>query len=369
MSFEYNSSGLRTKKVVGDKTIEYYYSGDLLVAQYDGEYLVKFIYDPSGEAIGFVYSMVFSDGEVLDCDYCYYVKNLQGDITGIYSMFMEIFREYTYDAWGNITGVYNENGNPVTDLDDPAYINPLRYRGYYYDDESGLYYLNSRYYNPEWGTFISADTSNVLDIQRDLYDKNLYAYCDNNPIIRKDSEGYYWNVIIGAVLGGGINLISNAIEGGCTPSEILISVVCGAVSGGFAATGFGGVAGQMLVGGLSSAIETGVKNYRKYNEKNMSLKEAIIGTVVDAGLGATFATVGFEGTGALKKSNQIVKKTHQAIKNYTQKTVHPIVKSNARSVFRQSRSYIVRTIKSSSIDSVISFAANKALSMLFSLFY
>ena len=187
MSFEYNSSGLRSKKVVGDKTIEYYYSGDLLVAQFDGTTWVRFIYAPNGEAIGFTHGVIDENGQISIDDYCYYVKNAQGDITGFYSMFLSIFREYTYDAWGNITGVYYENGSPVTDPDDVAYLNPLRYRSYYYDDETGLYYLNSRYYNPEWGTFISVD--GYVSTGQGLIGYNMYAYCLNNPINYIDPNG------------------------------------------------------------------------------------------------------------------------------------------------------------------------------------
>ena len=67
--------------------------------------------------------------------------------------------------------------------------NPFRYRGYYYDTETGMYYLKNRYYDPEIRRFISTDSIAVLEVQNDLYDKNLYAYCDNNPIMRKDTGG------------------------------------------------------------------------------------------------------------------------------------------------------------------------------------
>ncbi|MBR3835244.1 MAG: RHS repeat-associated core domain-containing protein, partial [Clostridia bacterium] len=86
-----------------------------------------------------------------------------------------------------ITGVYNQYGNPVTDPEDPAFINPLRYRSYYYDDESGLYYLNSRYYNPEWGSFISAD--GYVSTGEQIVAKNMYAYCLNNPANYADPSG------------------------------------------------------------------------------------------------------------------------------------------------------------------------------------
>ena len=207
MSFKYNSSGLRTKKVVGDKTIEYYYAGDLLVAQYDGRYWIKFIYSASGEAIGFVHNGFDSTGHGYYNTSYYYVKNAQGDILGFYNDFVNIYREYSYDAWGNITGVYNEYGAPVTDTDDIAYLNPLRYRGYYYDDETGLYYLNSRYYNPEWGRFVSADA--FADTGQGLNGTNVYAYCLNNPVNFADPNG---NKTDDIDMAEGINYIIDVFE-------------------------------------------------------------------------------------------------------------------------------------------------------------
>lgn len=78
-------------------------------------------------------------------------------------------------------------------------MNPFRYRGYYYDAETGFYYLSSRYYDPEVGRFINADTSDLLNVQGDLYDKNLFAYCDANPTVRLDVGGYVWETVFDVV--------------------------------------------------------------------------------------------------------------------------------------------------------------------------
>ena len=100
--------------------------------------------------------------------------NMQGDIAA----------RYVYDAWGDIVSVTDANGNAITDQDHVANRNPIRYRGYYYDTESGLYYLNSRYYDPVTGRFINLD--NQISSDSDLTGLNLFSYCGNNPVNRAD---------------------------------------------------------------------------------------------------------------------------------------------------------------------------------------
>ena len=109
----------------------------------------------------------------------YYVKNLQGDVIGIVDANGSLVGSYTYNAWGQ---VISSTDNTVTNR------NPIRYRGYYYDTESGLYYLQSRYYNPEIGRFISADI--LLDSNAGILQGNIFVYCANNPVINSDSTGY-----------------------------------------------------------------------------------------------------------------------------------------------------------------------------------
>lgn len=104
---------------------------------------------------------------------------------------------YTYDAWGNPLTTTGTMADTLGKLD------PFRYRGYVYDTETGLYYLGSRYYNPQWGRFVNADSESLVTASPDsaIWDKNLFAYCDNNPITRIDANGGWWHVAIGAAVG------------------------------------------------------------------------------------------------------------------------------------------------------------------------
>ena len=110
-----------------------------------------------------------------------YVKNLQGDIVAIANTAGTIVATYTYDAWGKI------RASTDTDPLEIGHVNPLRYRGYYYDTETGFYYLNSRYYNPTWGRFINAD--GYITTGQGLQSYNMFSYCLDNAVIYYDPTG------------------------------------------------------------------------------------------------------------------------------------------------------------------------------------
>ncbi len=124
--------------------------------------------------------------------------------------------------------VLNTNGTSIISKDNIGHLNPIRYRGYYYDDESGYYYLQSRYYDPQTKRFINADDINVVNVTLDsITDKNLYTYCDNNPIMRYDDEGEFWNTLVNTVAGA----VSGAISASLNGENILEGALQGAASG------------------------------------------------------------------------------------------------------------------------------------------
>jgi len=136
----------------------------------DGNTL-SFHYDADGKPMSFVYN-----GTTY-----YYATNLQGDIVAILSKEGTQVVSYSYDAWGNILSITGTKADTI------GKYNPLRYRGYVYDTESKLYYLQSRYYDPYVGRFINADT--FATTGQGLLGNNQFAYCQNNPVVYKDTAG------------------------------------------------------------------------------------------------------------------------------------------------------------------------------------
>ncbi len=118
---------------------------------------------------------------------------------------------YSYDAWGHPLSTTGSMADTLGSR------NSLRYRGYVFDTETGLYYLQSRYYNSTIGRFISPDTTDVLTATpMALTDKNLYAYCDNNPVSREDGEGTCW---LSALVGAAVNVATTFIAAKATGQE------------------------------------------------------------------------------------------------------------------------------------------------------
>ena len=157
----------------------------------------------------------------------------------------QVYANYSYDTWGRCTATSATGG--TLSSDSVGMINPFRYRGYYYDNETGLYYLQSRYYDPVVGRFLNADdTDTLLFSPNELTDKNLFAYCDNNLVMRMDCDGDFW-MLIGAAVGTAISFAVSAASQYATTGKINWGIVgvnaaAGAISGALASTGIGLVA-------------------------------------------------------------------------------------------------------------------------------
>lgn len=173
ISYTYNEDGIRTSKTVNNVTTTYYLDGTNIIEQRTGDTVLHFHYDSSDEIIGFAYG---------ENDY-FYVKNSMGDIIGITDINGNLVASYTYDAWGKVTSVTGSN----TEIGN---LNPLRYRSYYYDSDIQMYYLQSRYYDPEIGRFINCDDVNYIGITELELSYNPFAYCENNPVNGWDPSGY-----------------------------------------------------------------------------------------------------------------------------------------------------------------------------------
>ena len=184
VNYTYNADGYRTQKTVidsdGNEDTTYYYYDDnnKLIGLTNGVNDFVFFYDTNGEI-----SSMWMNNTV----YYFFVKNAQGDVVSVITSGGRVQVQYTYDAWGNPISITNSIG---TDASSSFYATVLSfmYRGYYYDAETGFYYLNSRYYDPVTGRFINADTYMDTDSGTPL-STNMYAYCENNPVMFTDPNG------------------------------------------------------------------------------------------------------------------------------------------------------------------------------------
>ena len=202
--FTYNADGLRTKRTNGTTTYNYVYNGSQLsqltidTVANTGTTVTRtlyFTYDASGTPLSVTYN-----GTAY-----YYVTNLQGDVIAILDGSGSEVVTYIYDAWGNLVNIDGALSPTLGEF------NPLRYRGYVYDEETGLYYLQSRYYNPKWGRFITADSIEYLGADGTVASHNLFAYCSNNSVKYKQISASLGTQSANALLPAGgtaINLSS-----------------------------------------------------------------------------------------------------------------------------------------------------------------
>ncbi|MDT8716244.1 DNRLRE domain-containing protein, partial [Clostridium sp. 19966] len=171
-SYKYDDSGIRTQKTVNGVTTNYHLVGSDVTYEDNGTDKIYYTYDSAGKLV----SMNLNGVEY------YYIRNGQSDIIGLFDKTGAQVVSYTYDTWGKLVSIDGSLKDTV------GVKNPYRYRGYRYDTETGLYYLQSRYYNPDWGRFINADA--IAGSLGELLGHNLFAYCKNSPVNGYDADGF-----------------------------------------------------------------------------------------------------------------------------------------------------------------------------------
>ena len=226
VSYTYDMSGVRTSKTVNGTTYNYTTLSGKVMRQQWGNKSLEFVYDDGNQP----FAMIYNDGSTSTL--YYYVLNAQGDVIALLNADGTLAASYNYGAWGNYS-VHDKDGKKNTSASFIGHINPLRYRGYYYDRETRLYYLQSRYYDFANCRFLNADTFATTDANGFL-SANMFAYCENNPIMRADEDGEIWHIVAGALIGGVISYASARLCGQ-NQNEALKSALWGAASGAVSA--------------------------------------------------------------------------------------------------------------------------------------
>ncbi len=259
-TYKYNGFNIRTFKQVENFLHRYILDGTRIV----GETIENVNNSDSKSYIIYLYGLTGVIGMIYNGDEYLFEKDIQGNVLAIYKKnltSLTLQAKYSYDAYGNHQ-VLNSDGTVNTSTLFIGNINPFRYRSYYYDDESGFYYCQSRYYVPYLRRWLTLDDLSYLD-NKNIYGCNLYAYCNDNPVMYKDESGHEMLAlllagIIGAVVGaalGGTSCAIYAINNDADSMQILKYALIGAIAGGIA--GFGsGVGSSLIAGVLFSSVGT-----------------------------------------------------------------------------------------------------------------
>ncbi len=277
ITYKYNLDGIRTSKVVNGINTTYYLEGRTIIFEDRNGDVLYYIYNGS-ELLGFVYK---------NKTY-YYHKNMFGDIIGILDSSYNEIVTYEYDSWGALVNITDSSNINL------GTINPFRYRSYYYDEESGFYYLNSRYYNPKMGRFINADS---MITGQGFNGNNLFVYCNNLPINKKDSSGNFVleALIIGAVTSGISQIICNVLSGEQLSDNLMESIIIGSCAG---------IVGGAILWTIAPAVEIGLISQVSAN--------------IISGLGSSFMSTHLNyASGNLTKSEAIMDFTFSAFLSST----------------------------------------------------
>jgi RHS repeat-associated protein len=272
ISYKYGADGIRTEKTVNGVTTVYNVVGGVVTWEKTGTNpAIHYTYDVNGQ----LFSLEYNGSS------WFYVRNAQNDVIGLVEASTGNWAaQYVYDAWGKPLAILNGNGNDVSgNATHIANINPYRYRGYRYDTENGMYYLNSRYYNPSLGRFTNSDEFSLLYHQKDLLGMNLYQYCDNNPINKCDEFGFWPSLakVFTAVL---VTVAIIVVGVACGPVGLIIAtaMACTAMTG-------------CISGGVLNVAIGGALNNGKSWQENLAdgMYDGYLGGVLSGGITSGYA--------------------------------------------------------------------------------
>ena len=365
--YSYDENGIRTRKTIGNTVTDYYYNGTLLMGTVktttnsNGSTTtskLRFSYDADGKVVAVNYNG----------NYYYYLRNAQSDIVKLIDKTGATVVEYRYDSWGKLLST---SGSLASTL---GKNNPFRYRGYVYDEETGFYYLQSRYYNPEVGRFISSDV--LLSTGQGVLGHNAYAYCGNNPIVREDTQGNLWGLIaaaVGAVTGAVVGAVTGAVTGAITAlasgsdfgETVVAGIASGAAAGAITGAAVGiasdvvsvGIAATIVIGG---GVLSGVAS--ELVDAKISKRHSTVADFVISGLiGGVGSLIGY-GAGGGHEGLVAVKEGVKELVGSFKKTVF---KKVARNFFNDK----LEEIATGSVFGVIEMAFNEALHRRAKLFF
>ncbi len=245
-TFTYDYNGVRLTKIDTstnpNTTTKYYYDGNTILGESRVNKELRYFYDQSGIC-----------GFSVNDTYYKYIKDILGNVTYILTSSNQIVGEYRYDAWGN--------HDIIVDINQIASLNPIRYRCYYFDTDLKMFYCLSRYYDPEIGRFITADSLDYLD-PKSINGLNLYAYAKNNPVMFLDSDGHF-PILIALAISIGVSLAFTAgkdlfDDGQMFNGSVSWNEYAGAFASGLISGFSGGLISTVLLGGLSSLVYAGI---------------------------------------------------------------------------------------------------------------